>query len=236
MDAMRTCVCEQQQKGMSGGREQTCTIDSRASKPSRWAPLGFTGTPITGSGVRAATMPGKCAAPPAPAIMTCPNTHLILQHEPNRYFKECHDCGLQATILCCKLPGPLPGQNTSLTLLQEGAASNTCFEEGSVRQFSVTFSLAIERFIGRTLMPRECAERAYSSMRSGVLCAETTVTSAGTPKSSKTCAAARMVARSESEPMIMPTLGSEDGSTASVKSPSMLQAMTTKPNPVTSQH
>ena len=29
-----------------------------------------TGTPITGSVVKEATMPGKCAAPPAPAIIT----------------------------------------------------------------------------------------------------------------------------------------------------------------------
>ena len=31
----------------------------------------LTGTPITGSGVIAATMPGRCAAPPAPAMMHC---------------------------------------------------------------------------------------------------------------------------------------------------------------------
>ena len=30
----------------------------------------FTGTPITGKIVFAATMPGKCAAPPAPAMIT----------------------------------------------------------------------------------------------------------------------------------------------------------------------
>ena len=30
----------------------------------------FTGTPITGSVVSDAVMPGKCAAPPAPAIIT----------------------------------------------------------------------------------------------------------------------------------------------------------------------
>jgi hypothetical protein len=36
--------------------------------PSRY--LSGTGTPITGSGVRAATMPGRCAAPPAPAMIT----------------------------------------------------------------------------------------------------------------------------------------------------------------------
>ena len=29
-----------------------------------------TGTPMTGSGVAEATMPGRCAAPPAPAMMT----------------------------------------------------------------------------------------------------------------------------------------------------------------------
>ena len=28
------------------------------------------GTPITGKGVKEATMPGKCAAPPAPAMIT----------------------------------------------------------------------------------------------------------------------------------------------------------------------
>lgn len=39
--------------------------------PSRWALLGRTGTPTTGSGVRAATIPGRCAAPPAPATITC---------------------------------------------------------------------------------------------------------------------------------------------------------------------
>ena len=29
-----------------------------------------TGTPMTGSGVTAASIPGRCAAPPAPAMMT----------------------------------------------------------------------------------------------------------------------------------------------------------------------
>ena len=42
------------------------TIDSRLSRPSRWA--SATGTPMTGSGVTEASMPGRCAAPPAPAI------------------------------------------------------------------------------------------------------------------------------------------------------------------------
>ena len=45
-----------------------CTIEWRESTPES-ARL-FTGTPITGSVVRAATMPGRWAAPPAPATIT----------------------------------------------------------------------------------------------------------------------------------------------------------------------
>ena len=45
-----------------------CTIDSSESIPSRY--FSGTGTPITGSVVALATMPGRCAAPPAPAMMT----------------------------------------------------------------------------------------------------------------------------------------------------------------------
>src|SRR3712207_6267538 len=41
------------------------TIDRRLSSPSRRS--SGRGTPMTGSGVAAATMPGRCAAPPAPA-------------------------------------------------------------------------------------------------------------------------------------------------------------------------
>ena len=44
------------------------TIDSRLS----WPPsaLDSTGTPKTGRGVSEAHMPGRCAAPPAPAMIT----------------------------------------------------------------------------------------------------------------------------------------------------------------------
>ena len=45
-----------------------CTIDSSESMPSRY--FSGTGTPITGSGVSEATMPGRWAAPPAPAMIT----------------------------------------------------------------------------------------------------------------------------------------------------------------------
>src|SRR5665647_3495408 len=45
-----------------------CTIESNESRPSSWA--NGTGTPITGSGVSAASMPGRAAAPPAPAMIT----------------------------------------------------------------------------------------------------------------------------------------------------------------------
>ena len=45
-----------------------CTIDSSESSPLSAALC--TGTPMTGSTVCAATMPGRCAAPPAPAMIT----------------------------------------------------------------------------------------------------------------------------------------------------------------------
>src|SRR5256714_8802311 len=45
-----------------------CTMESRESKPFK-ARLS-TGTPSTGKRVCAATMPGRCAAPPAPAMVT----------------------------------------------------------------------------------------------------------------------------------------------------------------------
>ena len=44
------------------------TIDSSESSP--FSAALCTGTPITGSTVCAATMPGRCAAPPAPAMIT----------------------------------------------------------------------------------------------------------------------------------------------------------------------
>ena len=44
------------------------TIDNRLSCPD--SALDSTGTPNTGSGVIAAVMPGRCAAPPAPAMTT----------------------------------------------------------------------------------------------------------------------------------------------------------------------
>src|ERR671927_272364 len=50
--------------GMPAG---ICTIDNRLSTP-RNTRLS-TGTPSTGSGVSAAAMPGRSAAPPAPAMM-----------------------------------------------------------------------------------------------------------------------------------------------------------------------
>lgn len=44
-----------------------CTMDMRLSMPSRY--FSGTGTPMTGSGVTDASMPGRWAAPPAPAMI-----------------------------------------------------------------------------------------------------------------------------------------------------------------------
>ena len=51
--------------GMPAG---ICTIESSESMP--LSAFDCTGTPSTGSEVFAAVMPGRCAAPPAPAMMT----------------------------------------------------------------------------------------------------------------------------------------------------------------------
>ena len=51
--------------GMPAG---ICTIESNESMP--LSALLITGTPITGMVVIDATMPGRWAAPPAPAMMT----------------------------------------------------------------------------------------------------------------------------------------------------------------------
>ena len=45
-----------------------CTMESSESMPSRY--FSGTGTPITGSGVTDASIPGRWAAPPAPAMIT----------------------------------------------------------------------------------------------------------------------------------------------------------------------
>jgi hypothetical protein len=52
--------------GIPGG---ICTIDNSESSPSSFS--RGTGTPMTGSGVIDAVIPGRWAAPPAPAMMTC---------------------------------------------------------------------------------------------------------------------------------------------------------------------
>ena len=51
--------------GTPGG---ICTMDSSESRP--FNDLLSIGTPMTGSVVNAAVTPGRCAAPPAPAMMT----------------------------------------------------------------------------------------------------------------------------------------------------------------------
>ena len=63
--ALRAPPIETVATGMPAG---ICTIESSESRPSSCA--SGTGTPMTGSVVTEASMPGRCAAPPAPAMMT----------------------------------------------------------------------------------------------------------------------------------------------------------------------
>ena len=56
-----------------------CTIESRESSPLSEA--DSMGTPSTGSGVRAAATPARCAAPPAPAITIFrPRSRAVVPH------------------------------------------------------------------------------------------------------------------------------------------------------------
>ena len=99
-----------------------CAIESSESIP--FMACDSIGTPKTGRWVWAAVMPGRCAAPPAPAMIT--------------------------------------------------------------------------------RSPRSAAELAYSAIRSGVRCADTTRDSNGTPSSSSVSQACCMVSQSFREPMIDP--------------------------------
>ena len=60
-----------------------CRMDKTESQPSIELD-DFTGTPITGIGVIEATIPGRCAAPPAPAITTLiPLSYAVLAYSTN---------------------------------------------------------------------------------------------------------------------------------------------------------
>src|SRR5258708_22502543 len=100
-----------------------CAMDRRESRPLKV--LVGTGTPSTGTDVLAAVIPGRCAAPPAPAMMA--------------------------------------------------------------------------------LRPRARADAAYSNRRSGLRCAETTLTSCARPKAVGVSPAPCIVSHSDDEPMTIPT-------------------------------
>ena len=65
-------------------------MESRESSP--FSAFDFTGTPTTGSVVIEATMPGRCAAPPAPAMMTSmPRDLAVLAYSASRSGVRCAD-------------------------------------------------------------------------------------------------------------------------------------------------
>src|ERR1700730_7290100 len=82
------------------------TIDSRLSPPFK-ARLSI-GTPSTGSGVNAATMPGRCAAPPAPAmIRRSPRDFAVRAYSKRRSGVRCAE-----TI---RVSQPIPNRSRVLT-------------------------------------------------------------------------------------------------------------------------
>ena len=65
-----------------------CTIESSESTP--FSVFDCTGTPSTGREVFAAVMPGRCAAPPAPAISTSrPRPRAALAYSKSRSGVRC---------------------------------------------------------------------------------------------------------------------------------------------------
>src|SRR5712672_2036534 len=79
-----------------------CTIESSESRP--LSATLCTGTPITGSTVCDATMPGRCAAPPAPAMITCrPRSAAVDAYSAIHAGVRCadttwHSCGIPNSV------------------------------------------------------------------------------------------------------------------------------------------
>jgi len=81
-----------------------CAIERRLSMPLR--ALLSTGTPRTGSGVMLAVIPGRCAAPPAPPIMTFrPRDFAVLAYSIKRSGVLCADTILHSwgMLSVCKM-------------------------------------------------------------------------------------------------------------------------------------
>ena len=67
-----------------------CTIDSSESMP--FSARDSTGTPSTGSTVFDAVIPGRCAAPPAPAMITSmPRDSAVDAYSNSRSGVRCAD-------------------------------------------------------------------------------------------------------------------------------------------------
>ena len=67
-----------------------CTIDNSESWP--FSVELFTGTPMTGSSVIAAAIPGRWAAPPAPAMITRrPRSRAVSRYSNSLFGVRCAD-------------------------------------------------------------------------------------------------------------------------------------------------
>ena len=188
----------------------TWTMESKASIPSRWEPVGLTGTPTTGRGVIEATIPGKWAAPPAPAIITCTDSDFLGTGWPGSgaYSLWSIHCHVWGNITCT-----INNINQrSWEHIQNTTKVWWWLFQGSIHQID-TNVMTVASFgheWGRegglyTLRPLSWAVWAYDIMRCGVRCADTMVTSQWTPRDCSVVAAARMVGRSLSDPMMIPT-------------------------------
>ena len=115
-----------------------CTIDSRLSSPRRY--LDGIGTPSTGTAVFAASMPGRCAAPPAPAMIARrPRAAADSAYANISSGILCADstCAANATPNCCSMSHAccITAQSESdpITTPTDGAECEADFIEWAAR-------------------------------------------------------------------------------------------------------
>ena len=103
---------------------------STAASPSRRDVASGTGTPITGSGVTDASMPGRCAAPPAPATITrSPRPAAAAPYSSISRGVRCAEttrtsCGTSNSASACAA-GSIVGQSESLPITTPTSSSAT---------------------------------------------------------------------------------------------------------------
>ena len=121
--ALRAPPIETVATGMPAG---ICTIESSESSPPSWA--SGTGTPIIGSVVTEASIPGRCAAPPAPAMMT--RMPRLAAADPKAIIRFGVRCA-ETTSTSCGIPNSASAAAASLMTPQSESEPITTATSGA---------------------------------------------------------------------------------------------------------